>query len=211
MLVIANSRKLGGRCLAGISLDDGSLLRPVGPAPRSELYLSQCNVEGRQPALLEVVEFDHLGHDGDDTQPENVVIAETPWSRGDQIPRAEALAMLRDIKHTEAHLFGNFGKAVHADVAVQGLPESLLVVEPEKIRFEHRAHAHARVLFRHAGRDWDLPLTDFDVYPKVLAAPVGTYMPESLGLMSTLLLTISLALPHNNFHSKLIASVLQFE
>lgn len=190
MLVLANSRKLGGRCVAGISLLTDALLRPVAPRPDTQLYLSQSGVEGRQPALLEVVEFEHLGHDGDDTQPENVLIANTPWTSGQQIARDAALALLRSARHTESRLFGNFGKAVHVDDTIDGVHESLLVLEPSSIRFEHRPRAQARVLFRHAGRDWDLPLTDFKVHAAVLAAPVGIHTASSLGLPSTLLLTV---------------------
>lgn len=211
MLVIANSRKLGGRCVAGISLLDQALVRPVAAAPDTELYLSQCGIDGRQPRLLEVVEFDHLGHDGDSTQPENVLIADTPWARGQQIPWNEALDLLRKVSHTERRLFGNLGKAVHADDMTAGIAESLLVVEPSHIRFEHRTGAQVRVLFRHGGREWDLPLTDFPVHAAVAAMPIGVYTPESFGLPDTLFLTLSLALPHNAFHSKLVAAVLGFD
>lgn len=183
-------------------------MRPVGRAPNSELYLPQCRVEGRQPRLLEVVEFEHVGHDGDDTQPENLVIADSPWTLIGELSTDETLGLLRGVAHVGPRLFGNYGKAVHVDDTLGGVDRSLLVLEPTNVRFEHREPAQARVLFRHAGREWDLPLTDFPVHAAVLAAPVGIHAAESFGLPPTLFITLSLAVAHNNFHSKLVAAVI---
>jgi len=182
----------------------------VAPAPHSELYLSQCGVLGRQPALLEVVEFEHHGHDGDPTQPENVLIAGSPWVLGPPVRAADALALLRSVRHADPLIFGNRGKAVHVDDTAGGVSESLIIVEPTELRFEHRSDAKARALFEHGGREWDLGLTDFVVYGRVLAAPVGVHTAASLGLPPTVLLTLSLGLPLGEFHHKLVAAVLAF-
>ncbi|HEV2755734.1 MAG TPA: hypothetical protein VG318_08160, partial [Actinomycetota bacterium] len=201
----------GGRCVAGLSLDAPRFVRPVGEAPHTELHIRHCGVEGRQPRLFEVVEFEHLGHDGDVAQPENVLLAEQPWRLLGRMPGDEALSRLRAVRHAPPRIFGNFGKAVHVDDAADGVDASLAVVEPHDLEFEHRADATARVHFIHAGRTWDLGLTDFPIHKAVMEADVGRHRPSDLGLPRTILLTLSLGTAFGEFHHKLVAAVLPFE
>lgn len=69
ILVLASSRKLGGRCVAGITRS-GEWVRPVSGRPQG-LFKAECAIEGRWPEVLDVVRFGFSEHLEDPAQPEN--------------------------------------------------------------------------------------------------------------------------------------------
>ncbi|HWJ51712.1 MAG TPA: hypothetical protein VNR42_11855 [Solirubrobacteraceae bacterium] len=217
ILTIANSRKLGGYCVAGVSLPDRRLVRPVSPYGNGALSARECRVRGRGPRLLDVVSFEHTGPAEDPAQPENLVIADTPWQLAGGASSDRALEILLGVVHAGPTLLVNHGRAVPAHVAAAGLKASLALIEPVDLRFGHgpRADAHTgspRALFRFGGRAWNLPITDFDIGPKLLRLPEGLHGWADLGLNrpKCTLLTISLGAAHKGWHHKLVAAVLRF-
>jgi hypothetical protein len=217
ILTIASSRKLGGYCVAGVSLSDGRLLRPVSPHGSGALSARECRVRGRTPRLLDVVSFEHMGPAGDPAQPENLVIADRPWRLEGMANSDRALEVLLGLAHSGPTLLANHGRAVPAHVAAAGLSASLVLIEPDRLRFGHgpRADAHTgspRALFRFGGRAWNLPITDFEIGPRLLRLPEGLHGWADLGLdrPERTLLTISLGAAHDDWHHKLVAAVLRF-
>lgn len=218
MFVIANSRKHGGRCLAGVSLEDGRLVRPVSTHSGGALSGTECGVGGRTPRLLEIVSFEHCGSAGDPAQPENVVIESSPWRLEGSEDPATAREVLSNIAVEGPAIFGNCGRAVHEDVAIEGMDSSLAIVEPEELRFGHgpTAGAHAagkpRVVFDFCGQELNFALTDFEIRGKLLQLPGGVYRWEDLGLLEPehALLTVSLGALNDVWHQKLVAAVLRF-
>jgi hypothetical protein len=214
MLVVANSRKTGGHCVAGISLQNGQLVRPVSPHGNGALSDDECRVAGRSPRLLEIVSFTHEGPEGDPAQPENVVIGKAPWVlEGTDFDAA--LEVLLEAADQGPMLFGNRGRAVSDHVAAEGLDASLALIEPVGLRFGHGPPAAAhkgspRAIFRFGGQDWSLPVTDFDVGPKILRLPEGVHGWTDLELdePERALLTVSLGTAHEGWHHKLVAAVL---
>src|SRR4051794_37579740 len=91
-LVLASSKKLGGRCVAGITRE-GRWVRPVSGAPRG-LLKAECAVDGRWPELLDVVHFGYEKPLEDPAQPENVLIDGSPWELCRRLPRDEAYGRL---------------------------------------------------------------------------------------------------------------------
>lgn len=217
ILIIASSRKLGGYCVAGVSLSDRRLLRPVSPYGSGALSSRECRVRGRTPRLLDVVSFEHVGPAGDPAQPENLVIADKPWRLEGRADSDRALEVLLAVAHRGPTLFVNHGRAVPAHVAAAGLSASLLLIEPKNLRFGHgpQADAHTgspRALFRFGGQAWNLPITDFEIGPRLLRLPEGVYGWSELGLArpERTLLTVSLGSVHDDWHHKLVAAVLRF-
>lgn len=218
MLVVANSRKMGGRCLAGVSLSSGRLVRPISRCGSGALSDEECRVGARTPRLLDVVSFVYEDREGDPAQPENVVIAPTPWKLIGPLEPGEALEVLLPVAHRGPKLFVNNGRAIPEHVAAEGMESSLALIEPERLRFGHgpqaeEAHAGSpRALFRFGGKDWSLPVTDFDLGPKILKRPEGVYGWAELGEdePKRALLTVSLGTPHEGWHHKLVAAVLSF-
>jgi hypothetical protein len=217
MLVVANSRKMGGRCLAGVSLRDGRLVRPISPYGNGALSDKECRVGAGTPQLLEVVSFVHENSTRDSAQPENVVITLAPWKLEGAFELDEALEVLLPVAHQGPKLFANSGRAVPEHVAAAGIEASLALIEPEHLRFGHGSQADAhtgspRALFGFGGQDWSLPVTDFDVGPRILKLPEGVYGWAELGLREPkqALLTVSLGTAHEGWHHKLVAAVLSF-
>jgi hypothetical protein len=214
MIVLACSLKLGGRCVAGVSTDDLSWIRPVSAPEHGELYVSQCGVEGRLPAHLEIVRFEHSGNVEDPAQPENVLIKNEPWELVGELDAAEAYQHLEPLLTTGPVLLENRGKAVPDHVAQEGVAASLALVEPSDLRFTLAESRHPkgspRALFALAGQEYSLPLTESLVRPRLFAAGFGTYDFADLGLAEPdhALLTVSLAEPDNDWRSKLIAAVI---
>jgi hypothetical protein len=217
ILVVANSRKTGAHCVAGVSLQDRRLVRPVSAFGNGALSDKECRVQGRTPRLLDVVTFAHEGPAGDPAQPENLVIADAPWQREGIADADQALEILLEVADDGPTLFVNRGRAVPEHIATAGLDASLVLIEPEDLCFGHgpEADAHTgspRALFRFGGHEWSLPLTDFDVGPKVLHLPEGVYGWTELGVdePERTLLTISLGAAYEDWHHKLVAAVLRF-
>jgi hypothetical protein len=217
MLVIANSRKDGGHCVAGVTLEEPRLVRPVsGVWPGGALSGKDCRVDGHTPKELEIITFTHEGSQKDRVQPENVVIDGTPWETEGLADPEEALEALLEVVEEGPMLFGNRGRAVPEHVAAEGMDSSLAVIVPARLRFgrgeEADAHARSpRAVFKFCGEDWSLPVTDFEIGPKILNLPEGLYSWEDLEIEEPehVLLSVSLGTAHQTWHSKLVAGVLR--
>jgi len=214
MLVLANSRKTGGRCLAGVTLDGFRWVRPVSAHGQGELSDEECTVDGRMPQLLEVVTFEHDGPEGDPAQPENVVLTDAEWTSEGMASSALVREVIQEVTLTRPPLLVNNGAAVPEHVAAEGLDASLALIAPARLRIGHGPEAHpsapgARALFAWAGAERNFPITDFVVGPRVRQRPQGLYAPEDLGLPaeSKLRLTVSLGVAHESWCYKLVAAV----
>jgi hypothetical protein len=148
----------------------------------------------------------------------HLIIADTPWRLDGRADSDRALEILLEMAHSGPTLLVNHGRAVPAHVAAAGLSASLVVIEPDGLRFGHgpQADAHTgspRALFRFGGQAWNLPLTDFDIAPKLLQLPEGLHGWADLGLdrPKRTLLTVSLGSAHEDWHHKLVAAVLRFD
>lgn len=66
LVCFANSRKTGGRCVAGKEWRDGrpgNWVRPISARPTHELSIAECSYQNRRvPKLLDIVEIDFKCH-----------------------------------------------------------------------------------------------------------------------------------------------------
>lgn len=155
-------------------------MRPVSASGTGEVNRHDCGLDP-YPAEFDVVSFAHRGHDGDATQPENLVIDGSPWTLESSMAPADAEPLLDLVLHGDDRLFGNRGKAVHIEDTAGGVLESLCVVEPDDVAFCLTDAHKLRVRFRHGGGVWDLGLTDYLVSPVLRARAPGTYSLPDLG------------------------------
>lgn len=210
MLVLASSRKPGGRCIAGLSLTAHTLVRPVSEHAGA-INLDDCGLNS-YPQEFDVVTFEHVGHDEDVTQPENLLVDRPPWKVEAPMEPAQVLPLLEPLLQPGHVLFGNRGKAVPAHVAVEGMDQSLCLVEPSVLGFELTVEGKPRARFQCGTKEWDLQVTDHRVRPQLLRQEPGLYDLDDLGFgqPARVILLLSLATPHNEFHTKLAAAVLDF-
>lgn len=208
MLVLASSRKPGGRCIAGLSLSEHRLVRPVSVGSGA-IDLSDCGLENYLQEF-DVVTFHHEGHDGDVTQPENLLVDATPWTVEVPMEPAQAAPLLDPLVQPGEIVFGNRGRAVPHHVAADGMQESLCLVEPSLLGFELTTASKPRARFECGAAQWDLQLTDHRVRPQLLRQPPGLYDLDDIGFgqATRVFLLLSLATPQNEWHTKLVAAVL---
>jgi hypothetical protein len=187
IIVLANSRKLGGRCVAGISTRSGCWVRPVSRLPHGQLEPAHCRVEGRQAQLLDVVEIE------------------------------EAYQRLRPHLTRGPRLFGNGGAAVPDETAQQGMGASPALVQSTRpLEFLQvpphpgKVRRRQQVRFRLGPQTYELVLTDFTVGPSMAPLDCGEYSAVDLGLAAGAhsLVTVSLGEPHEGWRPKLAAAVL---
>jgi hypothetical protein len=159
-----------------------------------------CSVDGRQPALLDVVRFEHSGPTGEPAQPENVRITGTDWEPVVTIPATDAYEILEPYLVEGPDLLGNRGRAVPDAIAQQGIPSSLALIEPEGLELcveQRDVRRSARAQFWLGDAHYDLPISELALKPALLRAGLGTHTFAGLGLGAPgrVLLTISLGEP----------------
>jgi hypothetical protein len=215
ILVLASSRKRGGRCVAGIDRS-GEWVRPVSGGPHG-LFLTECGIGGEWPEVLDVVRFGYGRRLEDPIQPENLLIDGSRWKLIKRIPSEEAYGRLRGYVERGPRLLGNRGAAVTESEALENGDGSLALIEPNTgisllMRPPEKEYGRLkpRVAFDFGRRQYKLPLTDVPIEEAVKAAGVGEYSPEDLGFdgAGRVLLVISLAEVYNDWHHKLVAAVL---
>lgn len=86
VLCLANSKKEGERCIAGIDVRTGQWVRPVSrQTPKGEVPLRERQVNGQEPQPLDLIQMD-LAHDGPTGfdychAKENRWIEARPWAK----------------------------------------------------------------------------------------------------------------------------------
>ena len=231
LLVLANAvrnHREEGRCVAGREVLDGpdgprlgGWVRPVSRHGEGELWCRERRYpDGGWVAVLDVADVDLVGPAGDPGQPENWSLADPPgWT---ETPRGSARPPLAGLAETPPGLWvepgGPTDRVSHGYLAAHPPGQSLYVVRPEEARLVLGTEPGAghpkrrrRCLFRYAGLDYDLALTDPKAsepyerrFPPPGAAPRVVPLPADRTL-----LCVSLARPFNGHHYKLVATVIE--
>jgi hypothetical protein len=137
MVCLANSVKLGGRCVAGVyrSSDSWRWLRPVSRRPGGSLNMSERSYEdGTDPRLLDVIAIPTAESCPSFVQPENVFVGEGPWQLVDHLDGVAAVDLLRRITSHSTLLFGDadhFAEA--ATLKLRPVAASLTLVQPKSV------------------------------------------------------------------------------
>lgn len=77
LICLANSNKMGGRCVAGLRVDGKGWVRPVSvDTDHGQLHLKHYRLEGdKDPEILDVIRVDLASHKAEPGQRENWVTA----------------------------------------------------------------------------------------------------------------------------------------
>lgn len=218
IVCLANSRKLNGRCVAGIEVTQGKRvgwIRPVSASDHEEVseYERQYQ-DGSDPRLLDVIDVPLIAPKPKDYQQENWLLdPNTYWQRVQRL-RCEDLPPLVD---PAGPLWLNGDSTYNgmndriALAQANALPSSLQLVRVDRLTLsvfkpgEAFGNPKRRVQgrFRHAGAGYHLWITD-PIYERAyLAKQDGDYhIGESF-------VTISLGEPHNGYCYKLIAAIIE--
>lgn len=216
LVCLANSRKLSGRCVAGI-VDGGSgeWIRPVSDRPSREVseYEWQYN-DGSDPNVLDVISIPLLRPQPQSFQSENWLL--DPNSYWTKIGRVGWDTVLTLEQHPTS-LWINGYQTYHGlndRVPVERadtLADSLKLVRVRGVTL--RVHTPNATLgspkrvvsarFQHAGAEYILRVTDPNYERTYLARPNGRHeLGESL-------LTVSLSEPFHGYAYKLVAAIIE--
>lgn len=211
ILCLANSFKEGGRCLAGILLDDNN--QPVIKANRPVWIRPICNTEHSQvPTYLcshikvfDVIEIDNANIIAEGYQSENTTFNENSLNVIGRIDNKAVLNNLCD-NNLNSVVFGNRGKAVPEDI-IQNINYSLMLIMSSNFQvieqeYHDREYPQIRLTFSYNRASYNLPITDpvfLNDYKK---------NSELLDDKDEIFLVLSLGVPFNDWYYKLVAAII---
>jgi hypothetical protein len=218
IVCLANSWKLGGRCIAGKEVVGngshfGAWLRPVSSNPTGEIHEEHTMDDGAKPALLDLIEIPLESHTPHLFQHENHrVAAGKAWRKVGRIDFGRVRAAVDDqsglLWVNGFHTSNGYNDKILAK-EFDDLSGSLRLVKPTKIRLESRtemsggeAKPALRAHFWIDGWEYRLKVTDPGAARRV---PLGTDL--ELNPDETLL-CISLSEPFHDATFKLVAAVI---
>jgi len=213
IICLANSRKLGGRCVAGIRVDGGGWVRPVSKLPDGTLNAAQYTLDdGSVPQLLDIMEIGVDGPRPADRQPENWLIDGMPWRLLRRPGTEEEISVIWDHVIEDPLLFGNRGDRVPEN---QDVEYSLALVKVRGLRWRIttniRGERQTRTLFTLGDVQYDLVVTDCVIEQNLNGLGYGIHPVNSAPGFTPkqeVLLTISLGEPLEGYCYKLVAGVI---
>jgi len=216
IICLANSRKLKGRCIAGIEISDAQdsiWIRPVTESPTGEIPEIECAYSlGHPISVLDVLKVRLAGSRAKGYQQENWLIDQVqPWT---YIGRAEP-ADLEKVISSQPTLWTN-GLSSKGGVndrideaAMGGINNSLQLVKVNQLYLEVKAPyggagaPDLRASFTYRQNHYNLKVTDPRYETNYRSKSIGTYALRSAYL------TISLAEPYKGYVYKLVAAIIE--
>jgi len=201
LLCLANSKKQGGMCVAGLEIDGRALanwIRPVSSRPSHAVSASeQTLADGSVPHVLDLIRIGLLRHTPSGYQNENWLLdPQVQWERRGRWSYDDVV----DAVDRPPTLWANddsSGGGLHDRVRSRDLTpfdDSLVLVAVDDatvvVRSGWDGKGDVRLRFRYRRARYILRVTDSRYHSRYLARGVGQY-----GLSAGTLLTVSLAEP----------------
>ena len=218
IVCLANSRKLGGRCIAGKEVKNsefGDWIRPVSSRLFEEVSEKERHYEnGNEPDLLDIIDIPLLKHQPHDYQKENWLL--DPNSKWSKVDKAE-VDDLWNLVDSDATLWSNESstqqgfydritedncKAIDSSLCFICIDNLKLIVYMTVGLFGNKKR-RVQGLFQYDQTEYKLWVTDPKCEQIYLAKSDGVYE------LGKCFLTISLGNLHDEFAYKLIAAVIE--
>lgn len=170
MLVLANSKKSGGRCLAGIRTDTLEWVRPVALSEHNEMPADSCfnSFTGKPIRPLDLVELDILETRPLKYQRENWLSNPASIKFLTKVSVEKAFPKLETKIDNEPWFLRDSSTKIDPAVyrKYKTNAPSLALIEVASAELLTNQRKSRRVHFRHGSTNWDLPFTD-DFYQGV--------------------------------------------
>ena len=218
IICLANSWKLGGRCIAGkvvTSQGFGEWVRPIGTAKEGAVsYEDRHYDSGADPALLDVIEIQMSGKANHPFQSENHDIDEKLYWR--LIRKATSVELGKALDPVQPDLWGTThfasGNGINDRVVEHTAPNfgySLRLIDVKDLEIQVSVENPSftdkktvRGYFTYSRIKYALVITDPVIRSAYMSKPLATY---SVGQA---ILCVSLGEPYKGYAYKLIAGVL---
>lgn len=213
IVCLANSKKHGERCIAGIEVtptpsghhsivrhaDSPKWVRPVSNTSHGEVPAKVV----RDIQLLDIIEFNAIEEVGNGYQSENVTFDENHVRVVRRLPKTrEVLDQL--VSKPGPTIFGNRGKAVSTE-RIHAVTHSLMLVRAENPDFHIQETSsgklQVRATFESGSNRYDFPITD--PYFEHRFSRSADFVKE----FQSFYFTLSLGVEHEGWHYKLVAAV----
>lgn len=218
MLCLANSRKLSGRCIAGIELTGANVaagwMRPVSDRLHEEVSEHERQYEdGSDPRLLDIIDVPLLEPRPNGYQQENWLLDPAYyWQKAGEADAGSLAGLVAPpgpLWINGEHSYHGMNDRIPLEVTA-GLDSSLMLIRVDEVQLhvfapgEAFGNAKRRVhgAFVHAGMRYRLWVTDPHYERDYLRQPNGNYP------LGPCYLTISLGEPLDGMVYKLIAGII---
>jgi len=230
IVVLANSIKKNGRCVAGREVGDDEVctdkwLRPISTDPEGTLMPKHMivNTGGRPLKVFDIVDVPLTSHANDDCHPEDWTLDGQEWQHVGRFDRNR----LPELEETPRDLWLEDPSHPDRVTCSPGLchkrRQSLYLVRPKNLRIrlsreynEHKGYIQnkRRAVFSYGDAEYVLGLTDpviTDKYCQTFPKPGQPPHELRLPFRDQCLLCVSFTPKFNGYHYKVIAAVLQFK
>jgi len=217
MVCLANSRKLGGRCVAGLAWDGNAYsvwIRPVSANGSGELYAERLYNDRSDPQLLDVIDLSLSASKPIGCHNEDIIVdASVTWQKREKLAYHEALSMT-SISSVPLWIDGRSSSNGLNDVIAQSvaetLPNSLRLICPDRLIMrataEYQNKRKVRGEFSLGHSSYILSITDTKIESEFLRYEVGT---ERAVLKPLLCISIGEVFDSRKACYKLIAGVIE--
>jgi len=206
IICLANSTKIGGKCVAGKTVDTKEWIRPVSEEGKLTNELIKYS-NGKLPNLLDIMRIHYKKLQPTACQPENILISEERWEYLGRWPEDK----LDSLCDKPKEIFINQDRKDRIEVKFlekNKLGYSLLLVKPKSIRLSRTDYENKkklRAIFVYNELEYDLGVTDPIFLEEYNKKKVGFYKLDS----ENIYLCISLAAPYKDGYCyKLVASII---
>ena len=215
-ICLANSRKLSGRCVAGLRTDGGGWIRPVSQQSSGTLLDYHYILDNKDEAhLLDIIEIGVSSPRPEPHQPENWVLDKNQWKFVARLELAKVWPQLRPFLITGPDLLGNQSdRVIYAALNEKPAPASLALIEPSDVSWviteSYRGNRQTRVRFQLGEASYDLAVTDPKWEQQLSHLSWGTHPRQAADIsgQDRLLFTVSLGEPFSGECFKLVAAVI---
>ena len=214
IVCLANSYKHGGRCIAGVCVDDGAWIRLRGEAADGSLCACEYALDdGTEPRLLDVIQVEVYYAVRSASHPEDWQIAPTRWSLVERPATEGRWAQLTGGKTKSGGILNDHRDRIATwELKYKPLRSSLCLLRPSEIHWwirEDKGKRKYRALFHHNYITYDFALTDPRWMEHLNLLPCGIYPHNTFAAADAeTWFTISLSEPYFGFHYKLVAAVI---
>lgn len=209
ILCLANSYKEGGRCIAGILLDDNNnkpvfkknkpvWIRPICKTKHGQIPNYLCNTI----LPLDIIQINKTSNVGVGYQSEN-----TTFDEKQILVISKATKNILTNLYSQTNLiFGNRGKALPEDT-IKELDHSLMLISSSNFKiierkYEEKARPKIRLNFFYNNVSYDFPVTDpifLENYSK---------NKNIIGNKASIDIVLSLGVPFKDWYYKLVATII---